>query len=203
LGVRRTSWSILLRVNVRAIGGAALLVLTAPISLTAHHSLTAEYDPKAPPVTLVGRITKVEWTNPHPYLSVECTPPQGGLAEWRVEAAAPTALARVGISRQMLAVDTKVTITALRAKDGSLKAWGFLITFPDGSTKRLDGRNRPQQVPKDRSPNFTELLLIALPSIPPIVAVPLVVLLVAGLLLWLRQRRALRATMRPTEEELL
>jgi uncharacterized iron-regulated membrane protein len=45
--------------------------------------------------------------------------------------------------------------------------------------------------------------VIALPSIPPIVAVPLVVLLVAGLLLWLRQRRALRATMRPNEEELL
>lgn len=181
----------------------ALLVLATSMSLMAHHSLTAEFDPKAPPVTLVGRITKVEWTNPHPYLQVECTTPQGGRAEWRVEAAAPNSLARAGISREMLAVDTNVTITGLRAKDGSLKAWGFLITFPDGSTKRLDGMKRPQQVPRDRTPNFTHLLLIALPAMPAIVAVPLVILLATGLLLWLRQRKTLRATMRPDEEELL
>lgn len=179
------------------------MALATSISLMAHHSLTAEFDPKAPPVTLVGRITKIEWTNPHPYLQVECATPQGGLAEWRVEAAAPTALARAGISREMLAVDTNVTITGLRAKDGSLKAWGFLITFPDGSTKRLDGMKRPQPVPRDRTPNATELLLVALPSMPASVAVPLVILLVAGLLVWLRQRRSLRATMRPDEEELL
>lgn len=183
--VLRTSWSILLRVNVRAIGGAALLVLTVPLSLTAHHALTAEYDPTVP-VTIVGRISKLEWINPHPFLHVECTTPDGGRELWRVETGAPGALETAGVSRDLLAIGTAVTINGVRAKNGSLKAWGLEITFPDGSTKRLD--SRVQTVTEDAPPTLLERILIAQPGLPYVVgALPVAVLLVGGLILWRRR----------------
>jgi hypothetical protein len=172
-------------VNVRAIGGAALLVLTAPISLTAHHSLTAEYDPNTP-VTIVGRISKLEWINPHPFLGVECTTPEGGREHWRVETGAPGALEAAGVSRDLLAVGTAVTINGVRAKNGSLRAWGLEITFPDGSTKRLDARVQP--VSEDALPSLLERILVAQPALPYVVgALPVAVLLVGGLILWWRR----------------
>jgi hypothetical protein len=172
-------------VSVRAIGGAALLVLSAPISLTAHHSLTAEYDPKAP-VTIVGRISKLEWINPHPFLYVECTTPDGGREHWRVETGAPGALETAGVSRDLLAIGTEVTINGVRAKNGSLRAWGLEITLPDGSTRRLDAR--VQAVTEDIAPTLLERILVAQPVLPYIVgAVPVAVLLVGGLILWRRR----------------
>ena len=41
-----------------------LLVVLASSQVQAHHSFAAQYDANKP-VTLVGTVTKVEWTNPH------------------------------------------------------------------------------------------------------------------------------------------
>src|SRR4029077_15210091 len=50
--------------KVRLISLLASLPLVAAAAAFAHHSFAAEYD-AAKPVTLKGKVTKVEWTNPH------------------------------------------------------------------------------------------------------------------------------------------
>jgi hypothetical protein len=49
------------------ISAAAALLLSAAPAL-AHHAFSADFD-RDKPVTLDGTVTKVEWTNPHAYLS--------------------------------------------------------------------------------------------------------------------------------------
>lgn len=52
--------------------GAAVVVglLLGTGSVVAHHSFAAEFDIDQP-VTLRGKLTKMEWTNPHGWLYVD------------------------------------------------------------------------------------------------------------------------------------
>jgi hypothetical protein len=47
-----------------------LVVLAAARPAHSHHSFAAQYD-AAKPITLTGKVTKVEWTNPHVYVFVD------------------------------------------------------------------------------------------------------------------------------------
>ena len=170
-------------------GGAAAFVLTAAVSLAAHHSLTAEYDPNAP-LTLVGKITRVEWSNPHAFFDLECPTPDGQVTHWRVEAGGPAALAENGVSRDSLAIGVAVTVNGLRAKNGTSKAWGSDITFADGETRQLsDARAMPVKDLGPASP--LAKLMSSLPFLPYLVAAaPVLVLLAGVLVLRLRRRRS-------------
>lgn len=169
-------------------GGATALVLAAAVSLAAHHSLTAEYDPNAP-LTLVGKITRVEWTNPHAFFDLECPTPDGQVTHWRVEAGGPASLAENGVSRDRLAVGAAVTVNGFRAKNGTSKAWGSDIKFADGETRQLtDARTKPVDDLGPASP-FEELMS-SLPFVPYLVAAAPVVVLLAGVLVLRRRRRS-------------
>ena len=177
-----------MHVNVRAVSGAAALMLAAGVSLQAHHSLTAEYDPAAP-LTLKGRITKVELTNPHSFIELDAAMPDGKVESWRVEAGSPATLVKREITREMLAVGTVVTINGFHAKNGSRRAWGAEMTFADGRTIKL-GDEMTQVVSDEdlRPPTFVENILLTLPFLPYLVAaLPAVVLLVG---LYIRRRPA-------------
>jgi hypothetical protein len=67
---------------------------TVPAGL-AHHSFAAQFD-STKQVTLKGRITKVEWTNPHIYLYMDVQGENGRASNWAVEAGAPNVLYRQG-----------------------------------------------------------------------------------------------------------
>ena len=43
---------------------AGLVSMLAVTPLAAHHAISAKFDP-ARPTTLIGRVTKVDWANPH------------------------------------------------------------------------------------------------------------------------------------------
>lgn len=122
--------------RVRPICAGAVLLLAAPAPSGAHHSVTADYDLNAP-IAVHGPLVKVEWTNPHAHISVEVTSPNGTIETWQVEAAAPRFLVGVGLTREMLAIGTVVDIKGLRAKNGSLKAYGQEMTLKDGIARKL------------------------------------------------------------------
>ena len=51
------------------------------------------------PITFTGKVTKVEWMNPHIYTHVEVKDPDGKMVVYRVEGGPPNALFRAGLAQ--------------------------------------------------------------------------------------------------------
>lgn len=115
----------------RAVAGAALLVATAA-PLIAHHSFAAEFD-ASKPVTIKGKVVKVEWLNPHTWIHIEVPSPDGKAERWAVEGAAPNALIRRGWTKNSLPYGIDITIEGFQAKDGAYRANAREVTFRDGT----------------------------------------------------------------------
>jgi Family of unknown function (DUF6152) len=134
----------------RVIAVAALL-LTPAAPLIAHHSFGAEFDANKP-VTIKGTVVKVEWTNPHSWIHIEVKSPDGKAETWSVEGGAPNALLRRGWSKTSLPVGIEITVEGFQAKDGSTRANGRDITFPDGTKLFVgsSGTGAPDERPDRR-----------------------------------------------------
>ena len=118
----------------------AALLLFPPALLLAHHSFAAEFDGSRP-VVLHGKVTKVDWMNPHVYIWVDVADAGGNVTNWAVESAAPIYLERLGWIKQSLKVGDTVTIRAYIAKDQPNLAKTDAVTLPDGrrvTTGRAD-----------------------------------------------------------------
>jgi hypothetical protein len=61
-----------------------------------------------------------------------CERPDGKVVSWIVEAGTPNTLFRRGFTKNSLAPGTEILVEGYEAKDGSNKANGRDVTFPDG-----------------------------------------------------------------------
>ena len=109
----------------------ALAVWAASWPAAAHHSFAAEYD-REKPVRLVGKVTKIEWMNPHVYFYIDVAEPAGTAAHWAIEGGAPNSLYRAGWRRDSLKVGETVTVHGYLARDGSKLANMRTATLADG-----------------------------------------------------------------------
>ena len=113
--------------------GAALLALAVQPAL-AHHAFQAEFDGNAPKL-LKGKVTKVEWINPHTWLHMEVIN-DGQPQAWMVEMGTPNTLLRNGLTRDSLKPGTEIIVRGYQAKDTrcrpDCKANGRDVTFNDG-----------------------------------------------------------------------
>ena len=96
----------------------ALGFLLAAVPAFAHHSFAAEFDVMKP-VTLVGTVTKIEWTNPHAWFYIDVTDESGRIANWGWELGSPNGLSRFGWTRNSLKVGDLVTVEGSRSRDRS------------------------------------------------------------------------------------
>jgi hypothetical protein len=94
-------------------------VLCAVAPLVAHHNANAKYDSKKP-ITLKGKVTKVEWMNPHIYFYIDAADPSGRTANWAVEGATPNQLYRRGWKRDSLKLGDMVTVEGYQAREPGL-----------------------------------------------------------------------------------
>lgn len=96
----------------------------------AHHSFAAEFDVNRP-IEIVGKVTKVQWINPHAWIHVKI---EGDLGEevWMIEGGTPNTLFRRGINRDTVPIGIKVIVRGYQAKSGETIANGRELMLPDG-----------------------------------------------------------------------
>ena len=109
--------------------GCFVGLLLGAVSLHAHHSFFAEFDP-AKPVTLVGAVTKVEWSNPHIFLHIEVNEPSAKVTSWAIEMGNVTALIRLGWSRELRRPSTVSLVRAPALGGASSLAYCYLAEKP-------------------------------------------------------------------------
>ncbi len=105
------------------------LAVSAP--LLAHHAFAAEYDANKP-ITIRGKLTKVEWVNPHGWIRLDVTDDNGKVVNWGVETGSPNAMLRRGLRKTDFPPGIEVIVTGYRAKDGSSTMNGTSVKLPDG-----------------------------------------------------------------------
>jgi hypothetical protein len=133
-----------MKTTIRAVllaGTASVLAATLPVH--AHHSFPAQYD-ASKPVTLTGKVTKVEWTNPHIFIYIDVTDDKtGAVVNWALEMGGPNALLRLGWKRDSLKPDDLVTVEGSLARDGSNLANAKTIVMVATGQRMLAGSSSP------------------------------------------------------------
>jgi hypothetical protein len=113
-----------------AAGIVAAIALVAPTA-RAHHSFSAEFDSNKP-VELKGTVVRVEWINPHTWIHIDVKKTDGAVERWMIEGGTPNTLLRRGLTRESLPVGTEIIVDGYKAKNGTNRANGRDVTFPDG-----------------------------------------------------------------------
>ena len=96
---------------------ATLLVATllVPNPTGAHHS-PAQFDQTAQ-LTVQGKVTRLDWTNPHVYIYVETRGANGETAQWMIETDPTPILTRSGWRRDSVRIGATVTVRAHPDRD--------------------------------------------------------------------------------------
>lgn len=105
----------------------------------AHHSVQSQFDIHKT-ISISGTVAKIEWINPHSYLTVNVKDADGKVQKWAFELGGPAALRRAGLSRADrggLKPGDQVTVTALAARDGSNSGFLQELKVSDGRVFKL------------------------------------------------------------------
>lgn len=125
----------------RNLFAAALLLPTA--TLTAHHSVLAQFDTKTS-IELTGILTGMDWINPHSYLHLDVTGEDGSVVSWNLEALPIAMLRKAGLTKELMLGDGRpVTVQIHTARDGTPNlGYTLKITYADGHYYQLGVEER-------------------------------------------------------------
>ena len=94
----------------------------------------------AKPVTLTGKVTKVEWTNPHIFIYIDVPDEKtGAVVNWALELGGPNALLRLGWKRDSLKTGDLINVEGSLARNGSPLANAKSIVMVATGQKMLAG----------------------------------------------------------------
>lgn len=117
--------------NLFAVYAITACLLCAVAPALAHHAFAAEYDSKKP-INFTGKVTKVEFMNPHIYIYVDAKDASGTMTNYAVEGGTPNSLRRQGWGKDTIKVGETITVSGYRAKNGSNHVNGRTWTLADG-----------------------------------------------------------------------
>jgi len=124
-------------------------IFLGALPVGAHHAFAAEFDVKKP-VRLEGKVTDMEWINPHAWIHIDVIGQDGKVTNWMVECGPPGVLLRRGFTRKSLETGTEVVALGYQAKDGAFRANASTITFKDGRRLFAGGSNPNLQENQDK-----------------------------------------------------
>jgi hypothetical protein len=125
--------------NIRVRSGALALALTAvtlAMPAPAHHSFAMFDNTRS--VTLHGKVTAYQWTNPHSYLEMDADDGKGGTRHYTMEMTSPNMLHRGGWSSRTVKPGDVVTAVMSPLRDGQSGGLLLELTLPNGH-KMLPG----------------------------------------------------------------
>lgn len=114
-----------------AIAAISVGVLLTTALVFGHHSLITEYD-VTKPVTLRGTVTRVEWVNPHGWIYMDVSGPDGEVESWAIETGCPYSLMKRGLSTTDLLPGIEIVVNGFLAKNGTRTVAGEKVTLLDG-----------------------------------------------------------------------
>lgn len=92
----------------------AVFVVLFGAAAHAHHNFRAEFDINAP-FTVMGTVTRVEWTNPHTWFYLDVKDDKGAVVNWAMEMGSPNALMRAGWKRTSMNTGDDVKVEGYRS----------------------------------------------------------------------------------------
>lgn len=102
--------SLVARTTIAAVLGVAASLVSA------HHSF-AMFD-QTKQVTVIGKVTQVQWTNPHVWIFLEGAPAGGKKERWGVEFTSKVHMTRRNFTSDMVKVGDNVEFTVNPYRDG-------------------------------------------------------------------------------------
>ena len=105
--------------------------LLNPVSGFAHHSFSAEFDIDQP-VSLTGKVTRMQWSNPHGWIYIDVENEDGSVTNWALETSAANNLIRRGWKRDDLPPGTTIVVEGFQARNGTPTANIRGVVLEDG-----------------------------------------------------------------------
>jgi hypothetical protein len=110
----------------------AVVLLSGNLA-SAHHNMTALFDFNDR-VTLTGTLSKLDWRNPHTYLTIDVKNAKGAMENWSGEGPSPSwfRIRDIGKADFENSMGKSLTLELSRARDKSLSGLIRTITLPNG-----------------------------------------------------------------------
>jgi len=122
----------------------AALIVALSLPAIAHHSISVDYD-STKPITLTGKVTRVEWRNPHAFFYVDAKEPRENKERnWAIELGSVNSLIRMGWTQNSIKIHEVVTVQGIRAIGDRPMVNARTVTVV-GTGERLltwEGKNR-------------------------------------------------------------
>jgi hypothetical protein len=117
----------------RMYGCMVFAVLLFGNGASAHHNMTALFDFNDR-VTVSGTLTKIDWRNPHIYLTIDVKNDKAAMENWQGEGPSPSwfRIREFGKADFEKSIEKTLTLELSRARDKSLSGLIRTITLPDG-----------------------------------------------------------------------
>jgi hypothetical protein len=116
----------------------AVMLVSTPIS--AHHGIS-NWDLNKD-LTLTGRVTSLEFVNPHAWLHLEVKDANGKVQPWSCEVRSAFSLRRSGWGVEMFKAGSTITVTGSPERTKPLQCYLSTIRFADGSSMDRYGQRQ-------------------------------------------------------------
>jgi hypothetical protein len=116
---------------------AILVLISAAVPLSAHHSWPVSYDRL---VTVKGTVVDFTWANPHPMMTIEVQNTEGRTEKWQIGGPAINRMEANGWTRTTVKPGDVITGIGYQFADGQKVIRLERVIMPDGKELRLYGR---------------------------------------------------------------